>query len=131
MLPFPLVGWFRSFRRSPATPRHCRPAPSRPARYLPYLEFLEDRTVLSTFTVMNLADSGSGSLRQAILDANATPGDDTITFEVTGTVNLSSALPNLSSNIDLQGPGASSLTVRRSQPLWTPLFYRIFTVASG
>jgi hypothetical protein len=37
----------------------------------PRLEVLEDRTVLSTFLVTNTLDSGAGSLRQAILDANA------------------------------------------------------------
>ena len=42
---------------------------------------LEDRTVPSTFTVQNLADSGTGSLRQAILDANAHPGTDVIRFD--------------------------------------------------
>jgi hypothetical protein len=94
---------------------------------MPRLQALEDRTLPSTFTVTNLLDSGVGSLRQAILDANAAPGDDTITFEVTGTIQLAGALPNLSSNIDLQGPGASSLTVRRN----TGGFYRIFTVGSG
>jgi hypothetical protein len=35
------------------------------------LELLEDRTVLSTLTVMNTNDSGAGSLRQAVLDANS------------------------------------------------------------
>ncbi|PYK97123.1 MAG: hypothetical protein DME19_17400 [Verrucomicrobia bacterium] len=30
-----------------------------------------------TLTVSTTSDSGSGSLRQAILDANAMPGDDT------------------------------------------------------
>ena len=34
------------------------------------VERLDDRTVPSTFTVTNLLDSGSGSLRQAIIDAN-------------------------------------------------------------
>ncbi len=34
------------------------------------LEQLEDRTVPTTFTVLNTLDSGAGSLRQAILDAN-------------------------------------------------------------
>src|SRR5262249_42358883 len=34
----------------------------------------------ATFTVTTLNDSGVGSLRQAILDANATAGADTITF---------------------------------------------------
>jgi hypothetical protein len=35
------------------------------------VEALEDRSVPSTFTVLNLADSGEGSLRAAILDAEA------------------------------------------------------------
>lgn len=37
---------------------------------------------LATFTVTNTNDSGAGSLRQAILDANATVADDTITFNI-------------------------------------------------
>src|SRR5262245_34633906 len=105
-------------RRRPAAPR--RPCVLR-------LEVLEDRSLPSVLTVTTLEDSGAGSLRQAILDANADPDQDTITFEVQGTINLSAALPNLSSNIDLQGPGADQLTVRRN----TGGNYRIFTVASG
>ena len=38
----------------------------------------------ATFTVTSNADSGPGTLRQAILDANANPGDDTITFALPG-----------------------------------------------
>jgi hypothetical protein len=38
----------------------------------------------STFVVTNVDDSGPGSLRQAILDANANPGSDTINFNITG-----------------------------------------------
>src|SRR5262249_7751540 len=49
------------------------------------------------------------------------------TFEVTGTIQLTSALPSLSSNIDVQGPGADVLTVRRN----TGGNYRIFTVGIG
>ncbi len=50
----------------------ARRAPrSRNARRRPRVEQLEDRTLLSTFTVTTTADSGPGSLRQAILDANA------------------------------------------------------------
>src|SRR5438105_12397086 len=37
------------------------------------LERLEDRRLLSTFTVLITADSGTGSLRQAIQDANVHP----------------------------------------------------------
>ncbi len=38
----------------------------------------------ATFTVVNTADSGGGSLRQAILDANAGSGSDTIVFNIPG-----------------------------------------------
>ncbi len=50
-----------------------RPAPRREARRRcrPRLEALEDRTVPSTFVVTNTLDTGPGSLRQAILAANA------------------------------------------------------------
>jgi len=34
------------------------------------------------FAVINTNDSGLGSLRQAMLDANATPGEDTIVFDI-------------------------------------------------
>jgi hypothetical protein len=91
------------------------------------VERLDDRTVPSTFTVTNLFDSGSGSLRQAIIEANTASGDDTIAFSLTGTINLSSALPDLSTNIDMKGPGANLLTVRRD----TGGYYRVFAVASG
>lgn len=75
----------------------------------------------------SLADSGPGSLRQAILDANATPGDDTIPIEVTSTINLAGALPTLSSNLTIEGPGANLLTVRRH----SGGNYRIFEVQAG
>ena len=49
------------------------------------------------FVVTNSNDHGAGSLRQAILDANATTGLDTITFNIPGsgvqTINLLIGLP--------------------------------------
>jgi hypothetical protein len=93
------------------------------------VERLDERTVPSTITVTNLLDSGAHSLRQSILDANspAYPGADVINFNVTGTINLASALPDLSTGIDIEGPGANLLTVRRD----TGGYYSVFTVASG
>ena len=41
--------------------------------------------ILATYTVTNTSDSGAGSLRQAILDANANTGADTISAHFTST----------------------------------------------
>src|SRR5579875_2510435 len=73
----------------------------------PCLEVLEDRLAFATFTVINLNDSGDGSLRQAILDANITPGANTIDFQagLTGTIKLNGALPIINS-ITIHGPAA-------------------------
>src|SRR5437763_6711316 len=74
------------------------------------------------------ADAGSKcTLRAAIEEANALAGDDRIQFSVTGTIQLGSALPDLSTNISIEGPSAGQLTVRRN----TGGNYRIFTVTSG
>ena len=70
----------------------------------------------STITVLNTDDSGPGSLRAAITQADLDPAQDTIDFapSVTGTITLLSALPDLSTAIILSGPGSSALTVSRS-----------------
>src|SRR5215207_2961588 len=49
----------------------------------------------ATFTVTNTNDSGAGSLRQAILDANATAGLDTISFSIGSGVQTISPLTTL------------------------------------
>jgi hypothetical protein len=61
--------------------------------------------------VTNTNDSGGGSLRQAILDANASGGDEITFSNVTGTITLLSALPALAANITITGPGTNLLTV--------------------
>src|SRR6516164_8996785 len=53
--------------------------------FRPRLEVMEDRTLLAAFLVANTADSGPGSLRQAILDSNAVGGGtNTIDFAIAG-----------------------------------------------
>ncbi len=73
----------------------------------PYLEWLEPRLVLAPLTVTNTLDSGAGSLRQAILDANASPGADTIRFNIPGTgvhtIALASALPDVTDTLGIDG----------------------------
>src|SRR3954470_5838732 len=56
---------------------------ARPIRPL-HAEVLEGRQLLATFTVITVADTGPGSLREAILSANVTPGLDQINFAVPG-----------------------------------------------
>ena len=57
----------------------------------------------ATFVVANVGDSGSGSLRQAIADANAASGPDTITFSVSGTITLASPLPSIADTAGERG----------------------------
>jgi hypothetical protein len=104
--------WIRNRFARPVT----RPPRQAPARWRPTLEALEDRTVPSTFTVMNTSDSGAGSLRQAILDANAALGADVITFDPTAfstpqTIRLLSSLPDISDDLAINGPAATRLTI--------------------
>src|SRR5437899_604004 len=49
------------------------------------LQSLERRAIPATFTVTNVGDSGIGSFRQAILDANSHAGMDIIAFSISGT----------------------------------------------
>ncbi|MEX8493879.1 DUF4347 domain-containing protein, partial [Sphaerotilus sp.] len=58
---------------------------------------------LATYAVTNLNDSGAGSLRQAITNANANGGADSITFSTFGTINLASALPQITGQVTING----------------------------
>ncbi|MCK4643954.1 hypothetical protein KAU32_10030 [bacterium] len=49
----------------------------------------------ATITVANVNDTGAGSLRQAITDANSNTGADTIIFSISGTIQPASVLPTL------------------------------------
>jgi hypothetical protein len=63
------------------------------------------------FVVTNTADAGPGSLRQAIVDANA-GGGGTITFSnVTGLISLQTNLPVLTANVAIIGPGVPLLAL--------------------
>jgi hypothetical protein len=74
------------------------------------LERLEDRQLLTTFYVANLNDSGDGSLRQAITDANSAVGADVIEFNVAGTIALKKALPTVTDRVEIDGTSAPGFT---------------------
>jgi hypothetical protein len=77
----------------------------RPRR--PALEALEGRELLATFTVTDLGPAGAGTLREAILRANAAPGPDTVAFAVAGTVRVGAdGLPAIRDRLDLDGASA-------------------------
>ena len=79
------------------------PFRSRPSCSRLSLEALEDRLAPAAFTVTNANDSGSGSLRAAILSANSAAGADLIAFNIPGagahTINLASALPAITGKV--------------------------------
>ena len=78
----------------------------------------------ANYVVSNLNDTGGGSLRQAILDANASGGADTITFSVSGTHNLGSAL-TINGDLTITGNGAGVTIVSRTGA------GRVFNITSG
>ena len=81
------------------------------------------------FAVTNTSDSGPGSLRQAIDNANAAgAGSHTINFTgagASGIINLGSSLPAIANNVSINGPGAGNLTVNGGNS------FQVFTVNSG
>ncbi len=81
----------------------------------------------ATFPVSNLNDSGTGSLRQALANANATSGTDTITFasSVKGTLTLKTGELTISSDVSIVGPGVGVLTVSGNGSA------RLFTITGG
>jgi hypothetical protein len=106
-------------RRSERRGRRRCPRPGSPR-----VESLEGRRLLATFTVTDAGDLDAssqpvpGSLRQAILDANASPGPDTIAFNIPGAgvhtiAPAQSALPTITDPVTIDGytqPGASPNT---------------------
>ena len=94
--------------------------------FVPCLEELEDRLVPSSFTVSNFKDSGAGTLRAAIVAANANPGADVINFaKSNGTITLTSGQLSITDSLTINGPGANKLTVSGNNAS------RVFSVAAG
>ena len=72
----------------------------------------------AVFIVTNVNDNGAGSLRQAILSANASPGANTINFNIPGggvqTIAPTNALPDITNAVAINGysqPGSSANTL--------------------
>jgi predicted outer membrane repeat protein len=76
-----------------------------------FAPFGASTALAAEYTVTNLNDSGPGSLRQAILDSNASGVDDVIVIAVTGRIELVLPLPEISDDVEIIGPGADLLTI--------------------
>jgi predicted outer membrane repeat protein len=84
--------------------------------------------VQTTFSVSNTNDSGPGSLRQAILDANINPGEDVISITVLGQLDLQSALPTITEAVIIYVPNAA--TIFRPFKIDGQNLYRGLTIAN-
>jgi hypothetical protein len=137
---------FTSLRRALSAKPLRKTVSRRPVFHRPLLEALEDRTLLSIFMVTNTGDNsgvnpaplaGTGTLRQAIVDANAAntgtaANPDLITFDITSasdaagggtgfnaavgvaTIQPLSGLPTVTDTVVFDGytqPGASPNTL--------------------
>lgn len=81
----------------------------RSTRCRPLLERLEARWVPSTFSVTSTADSGPGSLRQVILDANKSADFAQISFDIgpaIQTIRPTVALPSITRPVSISGSSA-------------------------
>ena len=96
------------FRAAAPTPGAW--APNSAAEDLAFATFMGAASSAS-FVVTNTNDSGAGSLRQAILDANANVGAETITFAIPGsgrhTITVATALPAITENTTIDGTSQS------------------------
>src|SRR3954447_9411219 len=105
-----LFEWIKGAPRKPhiSRPKPCRQPRGPRSRFVPWLEPLEDRTVPSTFTVLNNFDSGTGSLRQAIVDANTAAGTDRIDFAPSvHQITLTGGELAITDSLNINGPGAN------------------------
>ncbi len=100
----------KNLRSASARPNRTRRSRRTPWRFAPRLIPLEVRALLSTITVTNDADSGTGSLRAAIAAAST---GDTIKFahSADGTITLTSGPIDIATGVDIDGPGAKKVAV--------------------
>ncbi|NET61966.1 MAG: hypothetical protein F6K47_39365, partial [Symploca sp. SIO2E6] len=85
---------------------------------------------MASFTVTNLLDFGTGSLRQAILDANGLGGADEIFFDSGlsgGTINLTGGGLLITDDLTINGLGADFLSVDASGSSLS----RVFNIDDG
>jgi hypothetical protein len=141
---------FLSLRSRPRPLRRSSVALVEWYRFRPVLELMEVRLAPATFTVSNPIDNvappapfaGTGTLRQAIIDANNTPGADTVVFApaLAGqTLNLTindantafgptALVTAANTNITIDGTTAPGITINGDPGV---IVHRVFAVYAG
>jgi hypothetical protein len=117
-----LFSWLRQ-RQTGQHPRRHTPARRPAPRFRPQLEALEGRDLPSTLTVLNNLDSGTGSLRAEIAAAHS---GDTIVFDPSlngQTIVLTSGELGINTNLTIQGPGSSQLSIYGGGPTGSRVFW--------
>lgn len=66
---------------------------------------------MATYTVSNNSDSGPGSLRQAIVDANGAPGVDEIVFAAPMHIAPWTALPQITEGLTINSTRVAGITI--------------------
>ena len=89
--------------------------------WLDEVSFAAGNTGPQTLTVTNLADSGSGTLRELV---GVAADDDIINFGVPGTITLTSGQLVIGKHLRIAGPGAANVTISGN------LNQRIFEIAA-
>jgi len=84
-------------------------------------------TGAAIITVTNTNDSGPGSLRQALANAN---NGDRINFAVSGAITLTSGALVVARNVTISGPGANQLSIDGNQGSYVFYVDAIVTIAT-
>ena len=104
-------------------PSHAKSRTQRRARRVsaPRPELLEPRQLLAIFTVTGINDTGAGSLRDALIQANQTLGADTINFNISGTgpqtISLVSPLPQITDVVTIDGTSQPGYDPANPKPM--------------
>src|SRR5258706_3278180 len=95
---------------------------SRAVRAPVRLESLEERRLLTAISVTSANDSGDGTLRAAIEQANGDAGPDTIEFHIAGSgvkqIELMTALPEVTTSVTIDGTTQSGYTSAGGPLIW-------------
>lgn len=122
---FPLIALLFPWFDAALLAEDARKTPRTPAGGLLYFVNTTSDTVVANACANGLANC---SLRGAITASNSHGGTDGIDISLPpgSVINLNSALPTVTDSVEIFGPGASNLTVRRASGT-----FRVLSVGAG